>query len=260
MTWHRKLSFCNEYSEGKTALSRHWLGVPALTRRVAFLMCLHVSSTILFYFILVAAVYTFQTFFQGKTFFSLDVLFPTKHLLFSLTYIPIAARPTQIIFLLSDTNQTHEYFRVHIFSRVGRLSLFPSQFFWLSGYSSSTKDPCWGRAEICPDTWHGTMMVLTFWSIFRHITPLTHEKAEQPFITLCSSMRHHREWRELWCQKELASHLGCCFTPMGILDKLFPFSETCVFISIICWDLIYVLISKNNSIKAGTETLSSFWD
>lgn len=176
----------------------------------------------------------FKPFFKERL-FSLDVLFPTKHLLFSLTYIPLAARPTQIIFLLSDTNQTHEYFRVHIFSRVGRLSLFPSQFFWMSGCSSSTKAPCWGRDGMCPGTWHGIMMALTFWSIFRHIMPLTHEKAEQPFITLCSSMRHHREWRELWCQKELASHLGCCFTPVGILGRLFPFSGTCVFISIICW-------------------------
>lgn len=57
-------------------------------------------------------------------------------------------------------------------------------------------------------------------------------------------MRRHRECGELWCRKEPASGLGCCITPLGILGKRFPFSETCVFISVFCWDLICVLISK----------------
>ena len=47
--------------------------------------------------------------------------------------------------------------------------------------------------------------------LLMYIMPLTHKNTEQLFIKLCSRSWHRKEWRALWCQKNLASHLGFQF-------------------------------------------------
>lgn len=206
-------------------------------------MCLHISSTILFYFYFGGSSVHFLNLFSRKDIF-FSRCFISNKTSFVLTHLHSHSSKAHTDNLLCLVIQTrHMHTSEFIFSPgfVDWASSHPSSFECLVALPPP-KPPVGARLErvLVPGTapcwyWLSDLSsdTLCHWDMKKQNSYSSHSVL---------GMRQHREWRELWWQK--ASHLGCCFSPTGFLGRLFPFSETCVFISIFCWDLFCVLISK----------------